>query len=137
MRTVLYPQHPALDDMVQQFFGDVFGNTKIQDKYPLTDIYEEDGIAYMDIAVAGFKKDEIKITIDNSTLTIKGKKLSDKVPKNREYIKKDIAKRNFEKSYSLVFPVETVEANIKDGILTIKIIPYTKREKNTKQIEIK
>ena len=136
MRTVFYPQHPMLDDMVQQFFGDVFGNTKAQSKYPLTDVYEEDGIAYMEVAVAGFKKEEIKITVDNETLTIKGEKKSETIPENRKYVKRDIAKRNFEKSYNLMFPVETVEANIEDGILRIKIIPYVK-ENNVKQIEIK
>lgn len=134
--TMFYPQHPMLEDMVQQFFGDAFGNAKANTKYPLTDVYNENGVAYMEIAVAGFKKDEITITVDNESLTIKGEKKPEGKNESRYYVKRDIAKRNFEKSYSLMFPVENVEADVADGILTVKIIPHLK-ENNVRQIEIK
>ena len=136
MRTVFYPQHPMLEDMVQQFFGDAFGNAKANSKYPLTDVYDEDGIAYMEIAVAGFSRDEIKIMVDNDTLTIKGEKKEVEAPKSRNYVKRDIAKRNFEKSYNLMFPVETVDAEFENGILKIKIVPHAQK-KELKEIEIK
>ena len=58
--TLFYPSHPMLDDMVQEFFGNAFGNTKAVSKYPLTDVYTKDGLAYLEIAIAGFSKDEIK-----------------------------------------------------------------------------
>ena len=134
--TILYPQHAMLDDMITQFFGDAFNNQKANSKYPLTDVYDEDGIAYMEIAVAGFSKDEIKVTVDANTLTVKGESAK-KDTSNRNYIKKDIAKRNFEKSYSLMFDVESVDAEINDGILKIKLVPFIPEETKPKQIEIK
>ena len=57
--TLFYPSHPMLDDMVQEFFGNAFGNTKAVSKYPLTDVYTKDGVAYLEIAIAGFSKDFI------------------------------------------------------------------------------
>ena len=134
--TMMYPQHPMLDDLVQQFFGDAFLNPKANSKYPLTDVYDEDGIAYMEVAVAGFSKDEIKITVNNDTLTIKGDAL-EKDTSHRSYIKKDIAMRNFEKSYNLMFPVESVDAEFDNGILKIKIVPQTPKHQTMKEIEIK
>ena len=134
-RTIMYPQHAMLDDLVAQFFGDAFNGKANGGKYPLTNVYDEDGIAYMEIAVAGFSKDEIEITVENDTLTISGQSRKEE-PANRNYIKKDIAMRNFEKSYSLMFPIDTVEAEFQDGILTIKLVPMVPVD-NKKRIEIK
>ncbi len=126
MKVLFYPQNPMLDDMMYQFFGDAFGNTKTNSKYPLTNVYEENGIAYMEVAVAGFTKDEIKIKVENNTLTITG--TTNKLNKSeRKYIKKDIAMRNFDKSYNLMFPIETVDATFNNGILTIKLIPIIQK----------
>lgn len=132
--TMFYPQNPMFEEMVQQVFGDTFGN-KANSKYPLTDVYNEDGNAYLEIAVAGFSKDEIEITVENDTLTIKGESLKSDTS-NRSYIKKDIAMRNFEKSYTLTFPVDKVDAAFENGILKIELVPMD-RQQDTKQIEIR
>lgn len=132
-----YPSHPILDDMVHEFFGNAFGNTKAVSKYPLTNIYTVDNKAYFEIAVAGFSKDEIKIELNEDTLRIVGEKNKEE-PKDESvsYIKKDIAKRNFSVAYSMMFPVDKIDAEITDGILKITVIPKAK-EKETKLIEIK
>lgn len=134
--TIMYPQHAMLDDMIAQFFGDVFNDKKANSKYPLTNVYYEDGVAYMEVAVAGFSKEDITITVDNDTLSIKGVSRRDS-PETRNYIKRDIAFRNFEKSYSLMFEVESVDAEVKDGILLIKLIPYIPTTRSPIKIEIK
>ena len=133
--TLMYPQHPVFDDLIHQFFGDAFSNTKANSKYPLTNVYDEDGIAYMEIAVAGFSKDDIKITVENDTLTIKGETTKVDNP-NRNYIKRDIAMRNFEKSYNLMFEVDKIDATFENGILKIALTPK-KTENKIEEIEIK
>jgi len=134
--TIMLPQHAMIDDMIAQFFGNVFNDKKTNSKYPLTNVYYEDGVAYMEIAVAGFSKEDISITIDNDTLTIKGVSRRES-PETRKYIKRDIAFRSFEKSYSLMFDVERVDAEVKDGLLIIKLIPYIPVTKTPIEIEIK
>ena len=134
--TLFYPSHPMLDDMVQEFFGNAFGNTKAVSKYPLTDVYTKDGIAYLEIAIAGFSKDEIKIELNEDSLRITGEKKEEPKDESVSYIKKDIAKRNFSVAYSMMFPVDKIDAEITDGILKITVIPKAK-EKETKLIEIK
>lgn len=134
--TLFYPSHPMLDDMVQEFFGNAFGNTKAVSKYPLTDVYTKEGIAYLEIAVAGFTKEEIKIELNEDSLRIIGEKAIEEKDETRAYIKKDIAKRNFDVAYSMMFPVDNINAEIVDGILKITVTP-ARVEKQTKQIEIK
>jgi HSP20 family molecular chaperone IbpA len=131
-----YPSHAGIEDIVDQFFGQVFSNTKTVSKYPLTDVYTKNGIAHLEIAVAGFSKNDISVTMDDDSLRITGSKPEEPINDGREYIKQDIAKRNFDVAYSLMFPVDHVEAEINDGILKIVVIPAVKQVE-TKQIEIK
>lgn len=131
--TMFYPQNQVFDEMVQQFFGDTFGN-KANSKYPLTDVYDEDGIAYMEIAAAGFSKDDFEITVNNDVLTIRGESSKEDTA-NRHYIKKDIAMRNFEKSYTLMFQLDKIVPTYVDGILKIKLIPKVIQD-DVKKIEI-
>lgn len=130
-----YPAHALLDAAVDEFFGNVFSNPKAVSKYPLTDVYTKDGIAYLEIAVAGFAKEDIKIELTEDSLRITGSK-QEEPQEQREYIKRDIAKRNFDVAYSLMFPVDHIDAGIVDGILKIMVVP-TIKQKETKQIEIK
>lgn len=134
--SLFYPSHPMLDDMVQEFFGNAFGNTKAVSKYPLTDVYTVNGVAFLEIAVAGFTKDEIKVELNGDSLRIIGQKKDEINDNKRTYIKKDIAKRNFDVSYSLMFDVDKIEAEVIDGILKVNVIPVEKT-KEIKQIEIK
>jgi HSP20 family molecular chaperone IbpA len=131
-----YPTHAVVDAAIDEFFGNVFSNTKAVSKYPLTDVYTKDGIAYLEIAVAGFSKEDIKIELTQDSLRIVGSKNEDSAHENREYIKRDIAKRNFDVAYSLMFAVDHIDAEIVDGILKVSVVPVNK-QKETKQIEIK
>ena len=131
-----YPAHAVVDAAIDEFFGSVFSNQKTGSKYPLTDVYTKDGIAYLEIAVAGFSKEDIKIELTEDSLRIIGSKQEEAVGDGREYIKRDIAKRNFDVAYSLMFPVDHIDAEIVDGILKVVVVPLNK-QKEIKQIEIK
>lgn len=131
-----YPTHALLDAAVDEFFGNVFTNTKAVSKYPLTDVYTKDGVAYLEIAVAGFSKENIKIELTEDSLRITGSHNEEPVTDDRTYIKRDIAKRSFDVAYSLMFPVDHIDAEIVDGILKVVVVP-TNKQKETRQIEIK
>jgi HSP20 family molecular chaperone IbpA len=131
-----YPANAVLEDAVNEFFGQVFTNTKAVSKYPLTDVYTKDGIAHLEIAVAGFSKEDIKIELSEDSLRIMGSKSDENIDDGREYIKRDIAKRNFDVAYSLMFPVDKIDAEIIDGILRVVVTP-TIKEKEIHYIPIK
>jgi len=131
-----YPSHPILDEMLTEFFGAAFVNNKALGKYPLTDIYIKNNIAYLEIAVAGFSKNDIKIELTDDSLRIVGVKTAETVDEERAYVKRDIAKRNFEIAFSLMFPVESIDAEIIDGILKVVVTPADIK-KESKLIDIK
>ena len=70
----------------------------------------------IEVAVAGFTKDEIQIDLAHGLLTIQGdKKTDDKVA----YLYKGIADRTFVRQYTLAPTIEVVNASIMSGILYI------------------
>lgn len=70
----------------------------------------------LELAIAGFKKEEITIEEEDSVLTVKGNK-----PDSDEdsYQYRGIAKRNFTKSFRIAEHFEIGNATLEDGILTI------------------
>ena len=96
--------------------------------------YDEDSYA-LELAVAGFKKDEIDITVKDNTLTITGEKLSPEV--DDYFIHRGIGTRKFTRSFALGEFMEVNSAEMEDGILSIMIDRIIPEEKKPKAIEIK
>lgn len=78
----------------------------------------------LELAVAGFKKDEITIQDDDGVLTISADKINTQ-NEQTTYQHRGIAKRSFSKSFRIAEHFEISEANLEDGILTIKFVKNT------------
>lgn len=100
----------------------------IKDSFPPYNIYtyetasseeESDIHTFIEIACAGFKKDELKITFDNSVLKVEGNVNTD-VSEKKKYQYKGIATRMFRREWKLSNKLEFVKASYEDGILTIE-----------------
>lgn len=77
------------------------------------DLYE------VQIAVAGFSRDEIEVTLENNQLQIKGTKIEEvNAP---EYLHRGLAARNFERSFTLGQYLEVDRVELKDGLLIVKL----------------
>jgi molecular chaperone IbpA len=72
------------------------------------------------MAVAGFGKDDVKIEVKESTLTVRG----DKKPeaKERQFLHRGIATRAFERRFQLADHVEVTGADLMDGLLHIELV---------------
>lgn len=73
------------------------------------------------IAIAGFKDEEIDITAQQNLLTVVGQK-NITGNDNRDFLHVGIANRNFERRFQLADYVHVTEANMADGLLTIKLL---------------
>lgn len=71
------------------------------------------------LAVAGFEKAELEISVENSVLTIRGEKASDE---KRNYLYQGIAYRTFERKFNLAEHVEVSEASLANGLLTVNLV---------------
>jgi molecular chaperone IbpA len=103
--------------------------------YPPYDLIKLDEDTYtISVAVAGFTKTDIDISVDNGTLIIKGEitEVTD-----AEIIHKGIAGRKFVRSFALGEYMEVTSAELKDGMLNIHVVRIVPEEKKPKAIKIK
>ena len=115
----LYKMSIGFDRLAEQFFNDpTFSNA--QTGYPPYNIAKkEDDVYEVTLAVAGFKKDDIDISLEDGTLVIKGE--SNVLDESVEYLHKGIAERNFIRTFKLAEFVEVKEAKLEDGILRVSL----------------
>ena len=88
----------------------------------------------LDMALAGFSKDDVKGETNDNTLTISASS-SDK--EDDSYVHKGIAKRAFKRHWTLVEHLEVQDAKLKDGVLTVDMKLNLPDEKKPRTIKIK
>jgi len=105
--------------------------------YPPHNIVKYSDTHYgIEVAVAGFTKEEITVEVDQDQLTILGTKSID-VNDNREYLHRGLAARDFEQTFTLAEYMNVVGAEVKDGMLKINIERIIPEALKPRQIEIK
>jgi molecular chaperone IbpA len=72
------------------------------------------------MAVAGFSQDELRVDVKEQTLTVAGSKKAE--DKERQYLHRGIAARNFERRFQLADHVEVKGADLQDGLLHIELV---------------
>ena len=84
------------------------------------------------LAVAGFTRDQLEITLEDSQLTVRGKQSDDKT---REYLYRGIAARQFQRSFVLAEGIEVRAAELTNGLLSIDLVKL-EPERLVRRIEI-
>ena len=103
------------------------------DNYPPHNVVKIDEEKFLiELAVAGFKKDDIDIELKDGILKIKG----EVEPSDREYAYKGISSRKFEKSFRLSELVVIDGADLEDGILVVYARVELPEEKRPRKIEL-
>jgi molecular chaperone IbpA len=103
--------------------------------YPPYDILKLDEDTYrISLAIAGFTKEDIDVSVDNGTLLIKGEIVE---VTDAEVVHKGIAGRKFTRSFALGEYMEVTGADMKDGMLHINVERIVPEDKKPKTIEIK
>jgi len=103
--------------------------------YPPYDLLKLDEDTYrISLAIAGFSRENIDISVDNGTLIIKGEIVE---VIDAEVVHKGIAGRKFVRSFALGEYMEVTGAEMKDGMLHINVDRIIPEDKKPKTIEIK
>ena len=90
------------------------------ENYPPFDLVKVDDNHYrIDLAVAGFKADEVDITAQQNQLVVTGKRGDDN---DADYIHRGIATRSFERRFGLADHIRVTGADLKDGLLSIELV---------------
>jgi HSP20 family molecular chaperone IbpA len=85
------------------------------------------------LAVAGFTRDQLDVTIEENQLVIRGRQQDDK---SRQYIHRGIAARQFQRTFVLADGMEVSGADLKNGLLSIDLV-RPQLERIVKSISIK
>lgn len=128
-------------DRLFDTFETRFAN-QLSTNYPPHNIIKTDDTHYeIQIAIAGFKKNEINIEVEQDMLTVKGEsETEEEVKSTRQYLHRGLSNRSFVRSWQLAEHMVVNGAEIKDGILTITleyIIPEEKKARVIDIIEVK
>ena len=98
--------------------------------YPPHNLVKESSVDFrLEIALAGYKKEDIEVTTEWNKLFVEAKKIDDS---DVEYIHQGIAKRAFTRSWNLSDDVVVGDSSYVDGLLTIKlnrVIPEHQKKK--------
>lgn len=92
---------------------------------------------YIEIATAGFSEGEITVSVENQMLVVTGQKAYDETAVQLEYLHRGISSRSFERSFRLGEHVEVLDAQNKDGILTVYLERQLPEALLPKTIDIK
>ena len=103
--------------------------------YPPYDLLKLDDDTYqISLAIAGFSREDIDVSVDNGTLIIRGEIVE---VTDAEVVHKGIAGRKFVRSFALGEYMEVTSAELKDGMLHVHVVRIVPEEKKPKNIKIK
>jgi HSP20 family molecular chaperone IbpA len=84
------------------------------------------------LAVAGFARDELDVTVEENELVIRGRQ---KEEQSRTYLHRGIAARQFQRTFVLAEGIEVLGAELKDGLLSVDLVRPS-AERVVRRIEI-
>jgi molecular chaperone IbpA len=106
--------------------------------YPPHNIVKYSDDSYgIEVAVAGFSKEEVTVEVDQDQLTIRGIKNRPNVDVGIEYLHRGLAARDFEQTFTLAEYMEVRGAKVENGMLQIDIKRLVPEALKPRQIEIK
>lgn len=109
---------------------------QLTNNYPPHNIIKTGENEYkIQLAVTGFQKAEISVTVENNVLTVKGESMTtDYAPE--AYLYRGLATRDFVKEFPLAEHIEVVGAQIENGLLVISLIRNVPESAKPKVIDI-
>lgn len=88
------------------------------------------------MAVAGFSRDEIDITVEKNSLAVVGKAQKDDEETHGRYLHRGIARRAFERRFSLADHIKVTGASMDNGLLHVDLVREVPEEAKPRQIKI-
>ena len=121
-------------DVFDNIFDSVFNMNESSTSYPPYNILKSDNNYTISLAIAGFSKDEIDISLQENELLIKG--TSEEKDKDVEFLHRGIAGRNFERKFRLADTVKVSDASYENGLLNIYLEREIPDHQKPRKIEI-
>ena len=118
---------PALMDRItrnsigmDEYFDRLLNIHETTNKYPPYNLIQVNNVeSYLEIALAGFKKEEVNVFTEYGKLFVEGQKGD--AESDRTFVHKGLAQRSFKRAWTLSDDTEVREVVFEDGLLTIRL----------------
>jgi len=107
-------------------------------EYPASNIKRISEDHYrIELAIAGFRREDIEINLEDETLVVKGKMSKESMEEKDDYLQKGIHARSFEQRFQLAEHDKVLDATLKNGILEIDVKRELPQPKKSVVIQIR
>ncbi len=125
--------------------SDFFDNNWLRDRFetgdwmPAVNVIQNDDNYELELAAPGYKKEDIKIGVENGVMTVSAESSSEKEEKEKNYTRKEFSSSSFSKSFTLPENAseDAINAEYKDGVLKITLEKSKKSIPPKKEISVK
>ena len=121
-------------DVFDNVFDSVFNLNESNASYPPYNILKSDNNYTISLAIAGFSKNEVDISLQENELVIKG--ISKDQNNKIEFLHRGIAGRNFERKFRLADTIKVSNASYENGLLNIYLEREIPEHQKPRKIEI-
>jgi len=136
----LKPFTVGFDDMFDHFehmMDDSFFRGTVGNFPPYNIVKTGENTYDVELALAGFSKNDIEVEYKENLLTVRSKKQEETKDEDGNIIHRGISKRMFSKSFTIANDVEVKGAELKDGLLKVSMERIVPEHKKAKLIDIK
>ena len=124
-------------DHFERMFEDDFRGLSVPNFPPYNIVKTGKNTYDVELALAGYSKKDIDVSLEDGVLTIKSIKEEKEDKEDEGVIHKGIAKRYFSKAFTIADDVEVKGAELKDGLLKVSLERIVPESKKPKTIEVK
>ena len=134
----LRPFSVGFDSIFEEFDRMLESTERYNSNYPPYNIHKLSESDYkIEIALAGYSKDDIELELKENTLTIRNKSKEKVINQNGNgVIHKGISTRQFERSFTISEDIKVKSAELKNGLLNIDLERIIPEDKKSRLIEI-
>jgi len=135
----LRPFSVGFDSIFDEFDRMLESTERYSTNYPPYNIKRVNDTDYrIEVALAGYSKDDIEVELKASALTVRNKSKEQTIDeKDNGVIHKGISTRQFERAFTISEDIKVKDAELKNGLLTIDLERIIPDEKKPRLIEIK
>ncbi len=134
----------VLQDRMNRLFNDTYGRGREDDLMnrgtwtPAVDIYEVDGTLMLKAELPDMRREDIDVSVENNTLTIRGERTLDNDVKQGNFHRIERSYGSFVRQFSLPATVDAgkIAAEYKNGVLTLKLPVREEAKPRTINIEV-
>ena len=134
----LRPFSVGFDSIFEEFDRMLESTERYNSNYPPYNIHRLNDTDYkIEIALAGYSKDDIELELKENTLTVRNKTKEKVINENGNgVIHKGISTRQFERSFTISEDIKVKNAELKNGLLNIDLERIIPEEKKSRLIDI-